>query len=140
MMEETKKTVLATASAKRKEAVAFAVIRPGRGRLYINGFPIEVYAQNEFVRMKILEPLWLAKDYAKSIDIKVRVKGGGFMGQADAVRMAIARALVKWTGSQELERLFKEYDRSMLAGDPRRKEPKKFGGRGARARFQKSYR
>lgn len=131
---------IATASAKRKEARAFAVIRPGRGRLYINGFPIEVYAPNEFVRMKILEPLWLARDYAKTIDIKVRVKGGGFMGQADAIRMAIGRALVKWTGSEELMRKYKEYDRTILVGDPRRTEPKKFGGRSARARFQKSYR
>ena len=90
--------------------------------------------------MKILEPLWLAKDYAKTVDIRVRVKGGGFMGQADAIRMTIGRALVKWTGSEELERIYKEYDRTILVGDPRRTEPKKFGGRSARARFQKSYR
>jgi len=141
-MSETKEAVkgIATASAKRKEARAFAVLRPGRGRLYINGFPIEVYAPNEFVRMKILEPLWLAMDYARNVDIKVRVKGGGFMGQADAIRMAIGRVLVKWTGSEELERTFREYDRTILVGDPRRTEPKKFGGRSARARFQKSYR
>ena len=141
-MSETKEAVkgIATASAKRKEARAFAVLRPGRGRLYINGFPIEVYAPNEFVRMKILEPLWLAMDYARNVDIKVRVKGGGFMGQADAIRMAIGRALVKWAGSEELERTFREYDRTILVGDPRRTEPKKFGGRSARARFQKSYR
>ncbi|RLG53065.1 MAG: 30S ribosomal protein S9 [Thermoproteota archaeon] len=141
-MSETKEAVkgIATASAKRKEARAFAVLRSGRGRLYINGFPVEVYAPNEFVRMKILEPLWLARDYARSVDIKVRVKGGGFMGQADAIRMAIGRALVKWTGSEELERTLREYDRTILVGDPRRTEPKKFGGRSARARFQKSYR
>jgi len=69
--------VLALASSRRKTARAMAVIRKGSGRLYINGFPVEVYAPNEFVRMKILEPLWLAKDYIGGIDIYVKVKGGG---------------------------------------------------------------
>ena len=133
--------VLAHASAARKTARAFAVIRRGTGRLYINGFPVEVYAPNEFVRMKILEPLWLAgEDVYGDLDIFVRVRGGGFMAQADAIRMAIGRALVRYTGSKELEELYKEYDRTILAGDPRQREPKKFGGRRARARFQKSYR
>jgi small subunit ribosomal protein S9 len=62
------------------------------------------------------------------------------MGQAEAARMAIARALLKWTKSSHLRRVFLAYDRTMIAGDPRRKEPKKFGGPGARARDQKSYR
>ncbi len=133
--------VLAHASAARKTARAFAVIRRGTGRLYINGFPVEVYAPNEFVRMKILEPLWLAgEDVYGDLDIFVRVRGGGFMAQADAIRMAIGRALVRYTGSKELEEFYKEYDRTILAGDPRQREPKKFGGRRARARFQKSYR
>jgi small subunit ribosomal protein S9 len=62
------------------------------------------------------------------------------MGQAEAARMAIARGLVEFTRSAELRRLFTGFDRTMLAGDPRRKEPKKFGGPGARRRKQKSYR
>ncbi len=133
--------VLAHASASRKTARAFAVIRRGSGRLYINGFPVEVYAPNEFVRMKILEPLWLAgEEVYGSLDVFVRVRGGGFMAQADAARMAIGRALVRYTGSKRLEELYREYDRTILAGDPRQREPKKFGGRRARARFQKSYR
>ncbi|MEM3740514.1 MAG: 30S ribosomal protein S9, partial [Candidatus Korarchaeum sp.] len=90
--------------------------------------------------MKVLEPLWLAMDYVKDLDIYARVNGGGFMAQADALRMAIGRALVSYTKSEHLKELFKEYDRSILKGDPRQTEPKKYGGRSARARFQKSYR
>jgi len=74
------------------------------------------------------------------LDIDVTVRGGGFMGQAEAARIAIARGLYLWTGDERVRELFIEYDRTMLAGDPRRKEPKKYGGRGARARFQTSYR
>ncbi len=62
------------------------------------------------------------------------------MGQADAARTAVARALVRWTKSSHLQTLFAEYDRTLIAGDPRRREPKKFGGPGARAKDQKSYR
>lgn len=62
------------------------------------------------------------------------------MGQAEAARMAIANVLLKWTKSTRLHTTFRDYDRTMIAGDPRRKEPKKFGGPGARARDQKSYR
>jgi len=62
------------------------------------------------------------------------------MGQAEAARMAVANALLKWTKSVHLRTVFVEYDRTMVAGDPRRKEPKKFGGPGARAKDQKSYR
>ncbi len=132
--------VIAAASARRKTARAYAVIREGSGRLFVNGVPVEVYAPNEFVRMKILEPLWLAYEYVEKYDFYVRVKGGGFMAQADAIRMALGRALVEATGSEHLRELYKEYDRTILKGDPRQKEPKKYGGRGARARFQKSYR
>ena len=90
--------------------------------------------------MEIMEPLMLAGDLWKQVDIDVNVKGGGFMGQAEAVRMSIARGLVTWFKSSKLKKLFISYDRSMIAGDPRRKEMKKFGGPGARRRRQKSYR
>ena len=126
-------------SGKRKTAIARAVIREGKGRIRINNIPLEIY-QPEIAREKIREPLLLAGDIWKKLDIKVKVKGGGFMGQAEACRMAIARGLVQWTKSSHLRTIFLKYDRTMLAGDPRRKEPKKFGGPGARARFQKSYR
>ena len=127
-------------SGKRKTAIARATIKPGVGRIRINNVPIEIW-EPEIAREKILEPLYLAGDEIRNqVDIKVKVEGGGFMGQAEAARMAIARALLKWTKSSQLRRLYLKYDRTIIAGDPRRKEPKKFGGPGARARDQKSYR
>ena len=76
----------------------------------------------------------------KQLDMDVKTQGGGYMGQAEAARMAIANALLKWTKSTHLRTVFTEYDRTMVAGDARSKESKKFGGPGARAKEQKSYR
>jgi len=127
-------------SGKRKTAIARAIVKPGIGRMHINKIPLEIY-EPEIARAKIMEPLIQAGDEIwKQLDIDVRVSGGGYMGQAEAARMAIANALLKWTKSTHLRTLFIEYDRTMLAGDSRRKETKKFGGPGARARDQKSYR
>ncbi|MEM3463655.1 MAG: 30S ribosomal protein S9 [Candidatus Bathyarchaeia archaeon] len=136
----TTKKVLAV-SGKRKTATARALIRPGIGRIRINRTPIEIF-EPEVAREKILEPLKQAGDDVwKQLDIDVKVYGGGYMSQAEAARMAIARGLWEWNKkSPQLKRIFMEYDRTLLAGDPRRKEPKKFGGPGARAREQKSYR
>ncbi len=132
------KIVIAT--GKRKTAIARAVIKPGNGRVWINGVPLEIYPI-EMARLKMMEPLILAgKRIWESVDIRVNVKGGGVMSQADAVRMAIARGLVEWTGSEELKKIYIEYDRTMLAGDPRRTEPEKFMRYSARRRWQKSYR
>jgi small subunit ribosomal protein S9 len=136
-LSERKRVLLV--SGKRKTAIARAVVKPGKGRITINNFPIDVITP-EVAKAKIMEPLILAGDRWKDVDIKVNVKGGGFMGQAEAARMAIARALVEWTRSSELRRIFYSYDRTMLVGDPRRTEPKKFGGPGPRRRRQKSYR
>ena len=132
-------TKIILTSGKRKTAIARAVIRPGKGRIRINKVPLEIW-EPKLARDKIMEPLMLAGDSWKEVDIDVKVQGGGFMGQAEAARMAIARGLLKWTKSSHLRTLFITYDRTMLAGDPRRKEMKKFGGPGARARDQKSYR
>ena len=127
-------------SGKRKTAVARAVVKPGIGRIRINRIPLEVY-EPEIAREKIMEPLMQAgNDVLKQLDVDVKVSGGGYMGQAEASRMVIANALLKWTKSSRLRRVFVEYDRTMVVGDARRKEPKKFGGPGARARDQKSYR
>ncbi|MGP3667281.1 MAG: 30S ribosomal protein S9 [Candidatus Bathyarchaeota archaeon] len=124
---------------KRKTAIAKAVVKPGSGRITINRIPLEVCTP-EIVRWKIMEPLLLSGDLWKQVDIDVKVKGGGFMGQAEAVRMSIAKGLVEWFRSSRLKKLFTSYDRSMVTGDPRRREMKKFGGPGARRRRQKSYR
>ena len=127
-------------SGKRKTAIARATTKAGRGRIRINSIPLEVYP-SELARMKIQEPLVLAgEDLVKSVDITVKVDGGGIIGQADAARTAVGRALVKWTQDPELRSKFMHYDRSILVADSRRKEDKKPGGPGARARYQKSYR
>ena len=137
-MSSSKKIIVV--SGKRKTAVARATIRSGRGRIRINNVPLEIY-EPKIARLKIMEPLLqVDEDILKQIDINTRVSGGGFMGQAEATRMAIARGILRWTKSKHLQSRFTKYDRTMLAGDPRQKEPKKFGGPGARARRQKSYR
>jgi small subunit ribosomal protein S9 len=127
-------------SGKRKTAVARATTKAGKGRIRINSIPLEIFP-SELARMKIQEPLMLAgEDVVKGIDIIINVRGGGIIGQADAVRTAIGRALVKWTQDPELRSKYLHYDRSILVADSRRKEEKKAGGPGARARYQKSYR
>ncbi len=127
-------------SGKRKTAIAKATVRTGAGRVRVNNVPLEIF-EPEVAREKIREPLIQAGDDVwKQLDISIKVKGGGFMGQAEASRMTLANALLKWTKSSHLRSAFLKYDRTMVAGDPRRKEPKKFGGPGARAKDQKSYR
>jgi small subunit ribosomal protein S9 len=126
-------------TGKRKTSLAKATVKDGTGRIRINGVPLEIH-QPELARMRIIEPLILFGENWKRYDIRVRVKGGGFMSQADAVRMAIATGLVKISQDFEARSKMVEHDRTMLVGDPRRTEPKKFGGPSARSRYQKSYR
>jgi small subunit ribosomal protein S9 len=127
-------------SGKRKTAIARAVVRPGIGRIRINRTPLEIL-EPEITREKIKEPLLQAgEEVWKQLDMDVNVLGGGYMGQTEAARMAVANALLKWTKSAHLRTIFAEYDRTMIVGDSRKKEPKKFGGSGARAKEQKSYR
>ena len=126
-------------SGKRKTAIARGKVREGKGRVRVNKRPVEFY-DPELARLKIKEPLTLAGDLVDQVDIDVHVVGGGVMGQAEAARMVIAKGLVQWTGDMDLKEKFSQYDRTMLVGDPRRTASKKYGGRGARARKQKSYR
>ncbi len=135
---ETSKIIIAT--GKRKTSIARAVIKPGKGRIWINGVPLEIWPI-ELARLKMYEPLVLVGNLWKQVDIWVTVKGGGVMSQADAVRMAIARGLLAYANNnEELKRVLTEYDRYMLSGDPRRTEPEKWGRYSARRRWQKSYR
>lgn len=137
-MSKAKKVLVL--SGKRKTAIARATVRLGKGRIRVNNIPVEIF-EPKLARDKIMEPLLLIEDEVwKQLDINVKVSGGGFMGQAEAARIAIAKCLLKWTKSARLRTTLRDYDRTMIAGDPRRKEPKKFGGPGARARDQKSYR
>jgi len=126
-------------SGKRKKAIARATIKPGKGLVRVNKRPVEILSP-ELARQKILEPIVMAGDKIKKLDIEVNVQGGGIMGQADATRTAIARGIVAYLENKELESLYKERDRTLLASDPRRKMPKKPMGRGARKKRQKSYR
>ena len=127
-------------SGKRKTAAARAVVKPGVGRVRVNMTPVEIY-EPEIAREKIMEPLLQAGvEVWNQLDMDVRTQGGGYMGQAEAARMAVANALLRWTKSSHLRTVFAEYDRTMIAGDSRSKETKKFGGPGARAKEQKSYR
>ncbi len=137
-MAEKGKIVIAT--GKRKTSIARAIIKPGEGRVWINGVPLEIWPI-ELAKLKMYEPLVLVGDLWKKVDIYVNVKGGGYMSQADAVRMALAKGLLAYAGNnEELRRVFTEYDRYMLSGDPRRTEPEKWGRYSARRRWQKSYR
>jgi small subunit ribosomal protein S9 len=126
-------------TGKRKTSLAKATVKNGEGRLRINGVPLEVY-QPEVARMRVMEPLILFGSNWKKYDIRVRVSGGGYMSQADAVRMAVATGLIRMSQDFEARSKMIEHDRTMLVGDPRRTEPKKFGGPSARSRYQKSYR
>ena len=126
-------------SGKRKTAVARATIQKGTGLVRINKMPVELY-QPDVARWKILEPINLADKYLDKVNIDVIVAGGGFMSQANAVRTAIARGLVEFTSDLTLKQTYLHHDRSLLVNDPRRKEPKKPLGRGARKKRQKSYR
>ena len=127
-------------SGKKKTAIARATVREGGGRVRIDGRPVEL-VEPELARLKMMEPFRIADDdLRESVDVDVTVQGGGFSGQADAVRTAIARGLVEFTNDAELRDAFMTFDRSLLVNDVRQTESKKWGGPGARARYQKSYR
>jgi len=127
-------------SGKKKTAIARATIRDGSGKVRINSQPVEL-VDPEMSRLKMVEPFRITdEDLRDDVDIDVTIEGGGVMGQADAARTAIARGLVAHTNDAELRDAYMEFDRSLLVNDVRQSEPKKWGGPGARARYQKSYR
>lgn len=132
---------------KKKTATAVAQCQSGKGMIRVNGTPLEL-VQPETLRLKVFEPiLILGKERFANLDIRIRVNGGGHTSQIYAIRQALAKAIVAYhqkfvdeASKQELRNILINYDRSLLVADPRRCEPKKFGGPGARARYQKSYR
>ena len=109
---------------KRKKAVARAKIVSGTGKVLINSTPLEIWG-DEALRLWVKEPVLLAEDLVKNVDITVNVKSGGITGQAEAVRQAIARGLVEFSKSKELKNKYLEYDRNLLVFDFRRTEPHK---------------
>ena len=131
-----------TIAGKRKRAVAKATIKQGSGKITINKKPYETL-QN-FHKLQIKEPVDITKkvlgENEFKFDISVNVKGGGQEGQIEASRLAIAKALTKFTDSVELKKAFLDYDKNLLVADTRRKEPNKPGDSKARAKRQKSFR
>lgn len=126
-------------SGKRKRAVARATISEGKGVVRINSLNLNVL-QPKFARMKITEPLIIAGDVAKKVDIQINVNGGGWQSQAEASRLAIAKGLVEFTGSKTLKQDYLTYDRHLIVADVRRREARKPNDSRARASRQKSYR
>jgi len=130
--------------SKRKTAVARAYIKEGKGNVRVNSFLLENYFPQEILREYIGEPILLAEDFVdlNKINIYVNVKGGGISGQADAVRTAIAKALVAYTDNDLLKKKFIDYDRVLMVDDVRRTEPHKpsQSSKGPRHKRQKSYR
>lgn len=127
---------------KRKTAVARASVRSGTGKITINSKPLEFWGNNP-LRLWLKEPLILAGDLTKKVDININVKSGGMVAQAEACRMALAKSLVEFYNNPELRNKYMEYDRNLLVYDSRRTEPHHAGGaskRGSRRRKQKSKR
>jgi len=132
---------------RKKSAVAVAYCKQGNGLIKLNGQPLEL-VKPEILRHKVFEPiLIMGANKVKNLDIRLRVKGGGHVSQVYALRQAIAKAVIAFyqkyvdeQSKQQIKDALLLFDRTLLVADPRRCEPKKFGGRGARARFQKSYR
>jgi len=138
-MPAPKKVKIISALGKRKNATACAYARLGTGKILINSRPISMI-EPEIARLKIEEPIAIAGDSAKTVDINVSVSGGGVMGQADAVRQAIALVLVGF--DKKLKAQFLNYDRTLLVSDVRRNEPHKpsCSKRGPRRHKQRSKR
>jgi len=124
-------------SGTRKRSVARATLKPGKGKVRVNKVPIDIY-NSEILKLKIKEPLILAEDTIKEINIDVNVRGGGVNSQAEAVRLAIARCLAKY--DKKLENVFLSYDRHLLIADVRRKEVCKPNDSKARKKRQSSKR
>ena len=122
-------------TGRRKSATARVYLRPGSGEFKVNQSPIDNYFKNETLRMIIRQPLQLT-DTVNKFDVVVNVDGGGIAGQAGAVRHGIARALIEFNA--ELRKKLKRA--GFLTRDPRAKERKKYGQKGARKRFQFSKR
>ncbi|XP_075246848.1 small ribosomal subunit protein uS9-like [Convolutriloba macropyga] len=133
---------------RKKTATAVAHCKDGSGMIRVNGRPLDM-VEPRCMQLKLLEPIRLLTSVSlyPKVDIRVRVNGGGQVSKIYAVRQAIGKALVAYTGKvadenkkQMVRKQLIMYDKTLLVADPRRREPKKFGGPGARARYQKSYR
>jgi len=137
------KIKLVLVKAKRKTAIARAVIKEGKGRVTINKVPYTEIG-NRYLVHQLEEPILLSqqksKDLASKVDIEINVQGGGQVSRVIAARGCIAKGLVKYYDDNDLKAIYFSYDRTLLVDDIRRKEKKKQLGRGARAKWQHSKR
>merc|ERR1712100_621029 len=142
MTEQEKNSV--QCFGRKKNATAVAYVTEGKGFIRVNGKAVEL-VEPAGMRMKIYEPIFLlGAQRFQNLNIRVRVRGGGSTTQVMAIRQAICKGIISFyqkfgdeSEKREMKALLLQYDKTLLA-DPRRCEPKKFGGKGARARFQKS--
>jgi small subunit ribosomal protein S9 len=122
-------------TGRRKTAIARIFLRPGKGDITINGRALDHYFPTEALRVPVRQALLVA-EMAEKFDVLILAHGGGVAGQADAIRLGLARALVEFNG--ELRPKLKKA--GFLTRDPRKHERKKYGQKGARKRFQFSKR
>jgi len=123
------------ATGRRKSAIARTWLKPGTGQFVINNQPVEKYFKVESARVDLIKPFSITNTLG-TFDVKIRVLGGGISGQAGAVRLGITRALL--IANPDLRQVLKKA--GFVRRDPRAKERKKYGQRGARARYQFSKR
>ena len=124
---------------KRKRSNVRLNIENGSGKFYINNRSAQTYVQDEILYLKLIEPL-IISDMKEKFDISIKVFGGGVSSQIDAMRQALARAIIETTKDSKLKKLFQLYDKTLLVSDTRRKEAYKPNNSKARAKRQKSYR
>ena len=132
---------------RKKTSTAVAYCKEGKGLIKLNGTPLDLLG-SDTLRAKLMEPLLLlGNDKWQNLDIRIRVTGGGQVSQIYAIRQAVSKAIVAYyqkyvdeAAKSEIKDILMTYDRTLLVADPRRMEPKQFGGQGARVRRQMSYR
>lgn len=123
LKKKSQKVIIAV--GKRKTSIAKAYLKPGKGIVRINSINLHSFTP-ELAKLKIMEPIILAGEKLTSnINIYVNVRGGGWQSQAEAARMAIARALLKYSKSEKLKEKFLNYDRQLIVADIRKTEPQK---------------
>ena len=132
---------------RKKNTTAIVYCKRGKGVLNVNRKPLE-QVEAKALQYNLQEPLLLlGKDRIANVDIRIRVKGGGRITQIYTIRQALTKALVTYyqkhvdeQSKKAIKDILIQFDRTLLVADPRKCESKKFGGPGARARYQKSYR
>ncbi len=132
-------TKIVHVSSRRKRAIARATLRDGQGFIRINHQLLDTYGP-KMARLLVQEPLEIAGDYAKKINVDINVFGGGWHAQAEAARGCVAKALVEFTKNKQLRQDFLSYDRHLIVDDSRVNEPHKPNDSKPRKARQKSYR